>query len=252
MATLAFPTDDQEAVTNFMNRNRYPLIETVTFDTYNDMMSKDDAALVVLAAMRSDVAGKEDLAEFEKMARAFRHGARSQYKPVRFVVSDSILRPKMKLWFDMKADDLPRFVVVDPVQKVYYKGTVEGKEVAFNGEDAFSVVEAVWQGWARPIPIRTSLRVSPRKRQENSRLTLPRASRARASQRSSHLSFSASSPTASSGGTATAVSSAPPCLGDTSTRRASAASLLVWIKWRQLTQPTHSCSQLLAVTAFAD
>lgn len=143
-------------MTKFLNKHRYPLITTLSKETYPEVMESEEQPLVVLGAVHSDERNKAEVEIMEATSRAFRRNGRSQYRPVRFVVADDSLQTALKRMFGIRPTNLPSFVVVDPSKDVFYEATIDGKRADYNGQAAFSVLEGIWNGKAQPKPIRSA------------------------------------------------------------------------------------------------
>lgn len=156
VATLQLPVKDgHSAVSKWLAKNQHPLVMPLLELTYDEfaMPEGEEQPLILLAAVHSDERGTKEREKLEIMARAQRRGGRPDDRPVRFAVVDDSRQKGLEKMYGIKPSAIPQFVVVDPVTFKYYDGTIEGERAAFDGKSAFSVIEGVFRGWAKPKAI---------------------------------------------------------------------------------------------------
>lgn len=148
--------DDQ--LRRFINSHRFPTLVDLNPGNFKEVMQSPEHALVVLGAIHTDGRELQERDTLLKIARAWKKGGRPFTQPVWFAAVDGEKwRGWMKRTLGIRPADMPTLVVIDTEMQEYYDITIEGHRAKFNGIDAFSVLEGVYQHFLKPKKIESMM-----------------------------------------------------------------------------------------------
>lgn len=159
VAAIPLPASDRD-LTKFVKRTQYPSYYELTSETYDAIFRAADKPLVVLGGVhdREDDKGIDERQQLVKMSRAWKKAGRNFNQRVLFVAADVEKWAKwLRKMVAITVLDIPALVVIDTAERDYYDVTIEGERARFDGADAFSLLEGVYQKFLTPKKIESGL-----------------------------------------------------------------------------------------------